>query len=114
MGNVGAFREASLYPTWRVDEPESRFVADPMHLVRRLREMPAAEVAARQRAMAAHRADVLYDEPGSRVGTHFLRGLDRCLEKMAREDAALAARNASLACNATALAAAAEVDKRTT
>ena len=36
----------------------------------------------------------------------FLRGLDRCLEKMAREDAALAARNASLACNATALAAA--------
>ena len=109
MGNVGAFREASLYPTWRVDEPESRFVADPMHLVRRLREMPAAEVAARQRAMAAHRADVLYDEPGSRVGTHFLRALDRCLEKMAREDAALAARNASLACNATALAAAAEV-----
>lgn len=56
---------------------------------------------------------MLYDEPGSRVGTHFLRGLDRCLEKMAREDAALAARNASLACNATALAAAAEVDKRT-
>ena len=44
---------------------------------------------------AAHRADVLYDEPGSRVGNLTIPALDRCLEKMAREDAALAARNAS-------------------
>ena len=52
--------------------PQAQFIRDPAALLRTLRAMPAAEVAARQRAMAAHRADVLYDVVGTRAGTNLL------------------------------------------
>ena len=36
-------------------------------------------MARRRRALAAHRADLLYDEPHSRVGTRFLEAVvERC------------------------------------
>ena len=52
--------------------PHEAFIKEPASLLRILRAMPAAEVAARQRAMAAHRADVLYDVVGTRAGTNLL------------------------------------------
>ena len=63
--------------------PHEAFIKEPASLLRILRAMPAAEVAARQRAMAAHRADVLYDVVGTRVGTNLLRAAadTKCLRR---------------------------------
>ena len=69
---TGAFPLQAMYDTFWVKAPQEDFVRDPASLLRTLRAMPAAEVAARQRAMAAHRADVLYDVVGTRVGTNLL------------------------------------------
>ena len=69
---TGAFPLQAMYDTFWVKAPQEAFIKDPASLLRTLRAMPAAEVAARQRAMAAHRADVLYDVVGTRVGTNLL------------------------------------------
>tara|TARA_B110001469_G_C9384741_1_gene199125 strand:+ start:95 stop:511 length:417 start_codon:yes stop_codon:yes gene_type:complete len=69
---TGAFPLQAKYDTFWVKAPQEAFIRDPASLLRTLRAMPAAEVAARQRAMAAHRADVLYDVVGTRVGTNLL------------------------------------------
>ena len=83
---VGAFAGAVNYSSFRVAMASAAFVRDPRQLVRALRRMPAGEVAARQRALAAHRADLLYDDAlrelgggRSRVGDHFLAEAARCL-----------------------------------
>ena len=70
---TGAFPQQAMYERFWVKVPHEAFIKEPASLLRMLRAMPAAEVAARQRAMAAHRADVLYDVPRTRVGSHFLR-----------------------------------------
>ena len=69
---LGAFHQQAMYSSFWVKVPQEAFIRDPVSLLRTLRAMPAAEVAARQRAMAAHRADVLYDVVGTRVGTNLL------------------------------------------
>lgn len=71
-GMVGAFPRQARYEQFWVKVPQAQFVRDPASLLGRLRTMPAAEVAARQRALAAYRPDVLYDVAGTRVGTNLL------------------------------------------
>ena len=51
----GAFAAAADYESFWVKVPMRVFVGDPAALVRQLRAMPVAEVAAKQRALAAHR-----------------------------------------------------------
>ena len=55
--------------------PAAAFVKSPARLVEQLRAMPPHEILRRQRAMAAARAELLYDVSESRVGTNFLRAL---------------------------------------
>ena len=80
---TGAFPQQAMYDRFWVKVPHEAFIKDPALLLRMLRAMPAAEVAARQRAMAAHRADVLYDVVGTRVGTNLLRAAadTKCLRR---------------------------------
>ena len=79
----GAFPQQAMYERFWVKVPHEAFIKEPASLLRMLRAMPAAEVAARQRAMAAHRADVLYDVVGTRVGTNLLRAAadTKCLRR---------------------------------
>ena len=80
---TGAFPQQAMYERFWVKVPHEAFIKEPASLLRILRAMPAAEVAARQRAMAAHRADVLYDVVGTRVGTNLLRAAadTKCLRR---------------------------------
>ena len=59
------------------------FMANPHALVEALRRMPQAELDARRVAMAAHAADLLYEAPESRVGSHVLRKAATCLQREA-------------------------------
>ena len=79
---LGAFPKQAMYSSFWVKVTSKAFVRDPASLLRTLRAMPAAEVAARQRAMAAHCADVLYDVVGTRVGTNLLLAAasSRCVQ----------------------------------
>ena len=74
------------YPTrvpWAelwVKGSDAAFVRDPSSLVRRLRALNSSVVRHKQRLLARHRLDVLYEEPGSRAGTNFvLDAASRCL-----------------------------------
>ena len=61
--------------------PIKRFVSNPAHLLKVLRTLDTntTEMTRRRHALAAHRADVLYDEPSTRVGTRFLAAVGaRC------------------------------------
>ena len=80
---TGAFPQQAMYDSFWIKVPDAAFIKEPASLLRMLRAMPAAEVAARQRAMAAHRADVLYDVVGTRVGTNLLRAAadTKCLRR---------------------------------
>ena len=86
VGNrfTGAFPQQAMYDRFCIKVPHEAFIKEPASLLRMLRAMPAAEVAARQRAMAAHRADVLYDVVGTRVGTNLLLGAadTKCLRRV--------------------------------
>ena len=86
---TGAFPQQAMYERFWVKVPHEAFIKEPASLLRMLRAMPAAEVAARQRAMAAHRADVLYDLRDSRAGDHFLAEVaEHCLPNLLPELAA--------------------------
>jgi hypothetical protein len=71
----GAFPAQTQYPTFWVKVGEKEFTDSPGELLRRLRAMPPGEIRGRQQALAAHRADVIYDDPESRVATNFLEAL---------------------------------------
>lgn len=44
--------------------------------------MPTSEVLRRQRALARHRADLVYEAEGTRVGTHMLEAVGRCVRQL--------------------------------
>ena len=69
----GAMAELVPYRTFWIKPLARSFIEDPPKLLQMLRAMPSAEIVQRQEAMIAHRADVLYDHPHSRLGTNFLR-----------------------------------------
>ena len=71
---VGAFAASARYETFWIKFPTRTFQKSPRSLLELVRTLSsnATEMARRQAALASARADVLYDEPGSRVGTHFL------------------------------------------
>ena len=71
-GLTGALPEYGRYSSWWVKHPTRTFLRDATAVLRELRALPPADVARRQREMAAHVADALYDGRGSRVGTNFL------------------------------------------
>lgn len=51
---------------------QASFIASPLELVERLRAVPPATRQAMRQALAAHAADVVLDEPGSRAASHLL------------------------------------------
>ena len=63
------------------------FTRHPTALIEQLRAVPAAEVARRQRAMHSLRADLLFNVPGSRVATNFVRTVatTKCFRSIGRE-----------------------------
>ena len=101
---TGAFPQQAMYERFWVKVPHEAFIKEPASLLRMLRAMPAAEVAARQRAMAAHRADVLYDVVGTRVGTNLLRAAadTKCLRRAHNTSLKLRAARAQRALRAAA------------
>ena len=66
------------YKRFRVHVSGKRFHKNPHQLVAQLRAMTSDEVQRRRRALRDFAADVLYDVPGSRVGTHVLTAAMRC------------------------------------
>ncbi|EOD15178.1 hypothetical protein EMIHUDRAFT_225873 [Emiliania huxleyi CCMP1516] len=72
-GLRGAFANTVPYDDFVVRVKARDFVKNPATALAVLREMPGEELLRRQRALQAHRADVLYDVPRTRVGSHFLR-----------------------------------------
>ena len=79
---VGAFPSAVDYSSFWLKFPVRSFLSRPSKLLEALRVLSsnATEMARRQAALAAARADVLYDLPRSRVGSRFLEQvLGRCL-----------------------------------
>ena len=58
------------------------FVARPLQLVHRLRALSDAEIRRRQDALERFRADLLYDTPPWRMGSHLLRAAAGCLHKV--------------------------------
>lgn len=75
----GAFPSRANYGAFWLKFPSRAWLRRPTSLLDVLRRLLAseAEMARRHRALADARAAVLYDEPGSRVGTHFLEGVVR-------------------------------------
>ena len=77
----GAFKELVNYSSFVLPPVGSpiasitRLKTQPGRFLKWLRAIPAAEIAARQRAMHQHRADLLFDAEGSRVVGHFLRSV---------------------------------------
>ena len=69
----GAYKEAVNYSAFWHTPSNRAFVRDPNALVAELRAMPAQEVARRQRAMHAARADLLFNVANSRAADNFLR-----------------------------------------
>ena len=80
--SIGAFPWAADYDSFRVRVSARAFVGDPHAVITRLREMPADELLRRQRALAEHAADLLFDAPASRVGTHFLYAAMTCRKRL--------------------------------
>ena len=78
---TGAFPNVVPYASFWLKYPTKRFISNPASLLEILRQLAAnsTEITRRRAALAAHRADVLYDEPLSRVGTRFLEAVTaRC------------------------------------
>ena len=75
----GAFSGAVDYSSFWLKWPTKSFLQHPQRLLSALRDLAAntTELARRQAAMDAARADVLYDEPSSRVGTRFIEAIVR-------------------------------------
>ena len=78
----GAFKELVNYSSFVLPSARDSAMASvlklkmqPGRFLKWLRAIPAAEIAARQRAMHRHRADLLFDAEGSRVVDHFLRSV---------------------------------------
>ena len=76
-----AFDTHIRYLEFALGVPMRNFIRHPVgSSLEVLRQMPRRELLRRQRRMAAHVADVLYDVEGSRVGSNFLREVaHRCL-----------------------------------
>ena len=72
-GLSGAFASTVPYDSFWLRVQHQAFVASPVALVPRLEAMPWAERERRRALMAQYAADVLYDVPGSRVASNFLR-----------------------------------------
>ena len=106
---TGAFAHAVPYSQFWIKYSTKRFLTRPTGLLDMLRRLDAnaTEIARRMRALRAHRADVLYDEPRSRVGTRFLEAVVlRCgvpSREGAGSDAGCAARGAPGKRNETAI-----------
>jgi len=76
----GAFASRVRYEDWWVRVPMRDFVRRPERLLEVLRGISAQDLERRQRRLQEHRADVLYDAEGSRVGSNFLDELEgRCV-----------------------------------
>ena len=67
-----AFSRVRAYGKFWLKVHKTEFVRDPGALLGKLRGMSAATVASYQQEMARYRADLLYDVPGSRVGSNML------------------------------------------
>jgi len=80
-GLRGAFPSRAQYGSYWIKLAERDWIRDPESALQRLLEMPADEVARRQQQLRLHRADVLYDAEGSRVGAHVLEEAARCLAR---------------------------------
>ena len=77
---VGAFRDVVPYDDIVVRLDVRTFIRDPSSAIRTLRAMPSWEVERRQRALAAYRADTIWEAEGSRVADHILNeAASRCL-----------------------------------
>ena len=86
----GAFASSVRYADFWLRVPVRTFLAEPSALVPLLRRLSAndTEMGRRQRALARARADLLYDVPGSRAGSHFLEAVvRRCLPHALLDDA---------------------------
>ena len=81
----GGFKEQANYSSFWVRLPARSFQREPLALLRTLRQMPRAEVAERQRNLAAHRADVLYEAEDTRTGTNFLASAAACSDTLSQE-----------------------------
>ena len=55
-----------------VKASDGAFIRDASSVIRQLRAINASEVRHKQRLIARHRLDVLYEEAGSRAGTNFV------------------------------------------
>ena len=77
----GAFPSAVKYDEFWIKHRQSEWTADPLALVRKLREMPISEIRRRQLAMERYRSDILYDASPFRMGSHILRAAHRCAQR---------------------------------
>ena len=73
----GPFFQTAMIETFVVRVSHMQFNSDPMALLQTLRAMSRSGVRARQQAMAAYSADVLYARNDSRVGWNFLEDATR-------------------------------------
>jgi hypothetical protein len=80
-GLHGAFPDQAQYDQFWVKLASRDWIRDPQSALKRLIEMPVDDVARRQQQLSLHRADVLYNTEGSRVGTHVLEQAARCLAR---------------------------------
>ena len=77
----GAFPSTVPWESFWVRVSMNGFARHPEHVLDLLRGMEPSAIRRLQQELAAHRADVLYDAPGSRVASNFLRELAvRCLQ----------------------------------
>ena len=65
------------YKSFWLKYPTKRFLAKPHDLITILRAIQSnsSEMDRRRKALASYRADLLYDEPHSRVGSNFLEAV---------------------------------------
>ena len=76
----GAFATRANYETFWMRVSMKSFISWPEQLLARLRSISPAEVQRRQQRLDRHRADLIYDLEGSRVGSHFLEEVrSKCL-----------------------------------
>ena len=78
---AGTFHKMIDYESFWIKYKQSDFTRNPLGIVDYLRAMPASEVLRRQRAMDRYRADILYDTPPYRMGTHILLSAAYCWRK---------------------------------
>ena len=76
----GAFATRANYETFWMRVSMKSFISRPEQLLARLRSISPAEVQRRQQRLESHRADLIYDLEGSRVGSNFLEEVrSKCL-----------------------------------